>query len=89
MLTRPEGISGAELAVDWSGGVDPPRPPDYDMELEGPRPLRYFDLHQVRPPPTNHSTQTTAWSATHEQNPLPHSPRAIAAQCCPAQSKSR
>ncbi|KAG2491275.1 hypothetical protein HYH03_010282 [Edaphochlamys debaryana] len=45
VLTRPGG-GDTELAVDWSRGLDPPRPPGFDESVSGVRPLVYYNLHQ-------------------------------------------
>ncbi|KAG2431465.1 hypothetical protein HXX76_009480 [Chlamydomonas incerta] len=46
VLTRPHTPPGTELAVDWSVGLDPPRPPGFDAGVSGVRPLMYSGLHQ-------------------------------------------
>lgn len=47
VLTRPHVPPGTELAVDWSAGLDPARPPGFDATEWGVRPLIFYDLHQV------------------------------------------
>ncbi|KAG2426117.1 hypothetical protein HYH02_014872 [Chlamydomonas schloesseri] len=46
VLTRPHTPPGTELAVDWSAGLDPPRPPGFNASVSGVRPLMYYDLHK-------------------------------------------
>ncbi|PNW79397.1 hypothetical protein CHLRE_09g413400v5 [Chlamydomonas reinhardtii] len=46
VLTRPHVPPGTELAVDWSAGLDPARPPGFDATEWGVRPLIFYDLHQ-------------------------------------------
>ncbi|EFJ42183.1 hypothetical protein VOLCADRAFT_107375 [Volvox carteri f. nagariensis] len=43
VLTRPDK-NNTNLAVDWSPGIDPPRPPGFNVSSSGSRPLIYYDL---------------------------------------------
>ncbi|GLI63679.1 hypothetical protein VaNZ11_006717 [Volvox africanus] len=49
VLTRPD--KDRNLAVDWSPGIDPARPPGFNSTALGSRPLIYYDLAQVLPDP--------------------------------------